>query len=97
MGKSITTAIVREALQKVVHDVQEASGRLAPVLSDTFCPVGGAEGFDSLAAVEAAVMLEAQLGFDLPVETVFLSDDGGRALSVSEITARIVSIAGGRS
>ena len=77
--------IVTKVVQTVAQ-VQEVSGRPSAVIGVSSCPVGGVEGFDSLSGVEATVMLSESLGIDLPEDNnPFISKDGKRALSVSEI------------
>jgi len=54
-------------------------------------PIGKLDGFDSLCAIEATVMVEELLGrVDLEVETLFVSEDGQRALTVKE-SAQLIS------
>ena len=49
------------------------------------CPVGGVEGFDSIAGIAATIHLEQQLGLSDLRDNVFLSPDGKGAQSLSEI------------
>ena len=59
------------------------------------CPVRDMEGFDSLSGVEATVMLSESLGVDLPEDyNPFISNDGKRALSVSEIADNLSTYVG---
>ena len=77
--------IVTRVVQTVAR-VQEVSGRTSAGIGASTCPVGDLEGFDSLSGVEATVMLSVSLGVDLPDDyNPFISSDGKRALSVSEI------------
>ena len=71
---------------ETVTQVQDVSGRSSAGIGASTRPVGGVEGFDSLSGVEATVMLSASIGVDLPDDyNPFISSDGKRALSVSEI------------
>ena len=77
--------IAAAVVQTVAH-VQEVSGRSSAGIGPSTRPVGGVQGFDSLSGVEATVMLSQSLGIDIPEDhNPFISNDGKRALSVSEI------------
>ena len=77
--------IVAAVVQTVAH-VQKVSGRSSAGIGESTRPVGGVEGFDSLSGVEATVMLSESIGIDIPGgHNPFISSDGKRALSVSEI------------
>ncbi len=54
-------------------------------IDDRTCPVGGVEGFDSIAGIAATIHLEQQLGLSDLRDNVFLSPDGKGAQSLSEI------------
>ncbi len=74
----------------VLREVQTLSGREWAGLIPDAKPIGQLEGFDSLCAVEATVLVEERLGCgDLEIDTVFVAEDGSRALSVKEIAQRI--------
>ena len=79
-----------EVMQKVNHavtQVQEASGRPLENINHSTRPIKDVAGFDSLSGVEATVILSESLGGDLPDDyNPFVSEDGRRALSVSEVT-----------
>lgn len=69
-----------------IAKVQELSGRPTAGIGASTRPIGGVEGFDSLSGVEATMILSESLGVDLPGDyNPFISDDGRRALSISEI------------
>ena len=77
---------IMDKVVQTVAQVQEASGRPNIGIGASTCPVGGLEGFDSLSGVEATVMLSEALGANIPEDcNPFISKDGKRALSVSEI------------
>ena len=88
----------KEVVAKVVQtiiEVQKASGRSSAGIGDSTCPVGGVEGFDSLNGVEATVMLSKSLGAAIPDDyNPFISSDGNRALSVSEIADSLSTYVG---
>ena len=88
----------QEIVTKVVHavaQVQEMSGRSNAGLGASTRPVQDMEGFDSLSGVEATVMLSESLGVDLPEDyNPFISNDGKRALSVSEIADNLSTYIG---
>lgn len=97
MSERLTEHRVTELLAEVIREVQLASGHTTPAIETTMCPIGGIEGFDSLMSVEASVMLESRLGFELPVETVFISQDGSRALNVGQVVSWILKMSRGES
>ena len=74
---------------EVLREAQELSGREWSDLSLECKPIGALEGFDSLAAIEATVMLEQKLGCDLDLESLFVSENGKRALTIKEICERL--------
>ena len=72
---------------QTVAQVQAASGRASGGIDASTRPLRDVEGFDSLSGLEATVMLSEFLGVDLPENyNPFISKDGNRALSVSEIS-----------
>ncbi len=86
--------IVTKVVQTLAH-VQEVSGRSSAGIGASTRPVGGVEGFDSLSGVEATVMLSESLGVDLPEDyNPFISNDGKRVLSVSEIADNLSTYVG---
>ena len=77
----IVTAVV-----ETIAKVQGSSGRPCAGIGASTRPIGGVEGFDSLSGVEATVILSESLGVDIPINAnPFMSEDGRRALSISEI------------
>ena len=83
--------IITEVVQTVAQ-VQESSGRPSTGIDASMRPVHDVEGFDSLNGVEATVMLSESLGVNLPDGfNPFVSEDGKRALSVSEIADSLSS------
>lgn len=88
--------IVTNVVQ-VVARVQEASGRSSGGIDISSRPVRDVEGFDSLCGVEATVMLSESLRVHIPEEhNPFVSKDGKRALSVSEIADTLCTYLGQR-
>ena len=83
---------VTEKLIRAIEEVQERSGRSLEAINSATKPVGGIQGFDSLNGVEAAVILSESLGCELPAETLFVSKEGKRALSIAEISADVSRI-----
>ena len=79
--QDIATAVIKTVVQ-----VQELSGRASDRIGALTRPLGDVEGFDSLSSLEATVMLSESLGVTLPDNyNPFISKDGNKALSVSEI------------
>lgn len=85
----MTQQQIAAAVLDVVRDVQKLSGRTWKGLRDDEKPIGDLDEFDSLLGVEATVLIENKIGFRLNLNTVFVSADGKRALTVREIAARI--------
>ena len=81
--------IVRQVIEAVVQ-VQQASGRSIEGIGPDTRPFKDVEGFDSLSGVEATVLLSEALGRDLP-DSVFVPEQGSRALSVNEVADRVLS------
>lgn len=82
---------VRVALVAVLRQVQKTSGRPCPEITETTKPIGDLQGFDSLLAVEATVLLEQKLGCTL-ADIPFLSESGTRALRFGAIVERTLAM-----
>jgi acyl carrier protein len=81
---------IQAVVLDVLRDIQKLSGRPWDGLDPQSTPIGELDGFDSLTAVEATVMIEEKLGAnDLDVESLFVSEDGSHALTVEEIGQRL--------
>ena len=81
---------IQAIVLEVLREVQTLSGRSWTGLDPTAKPIGHLHGFDSLSGVEATVIVEEKLGCrDLEVDSVFISEDGKRALTVREVAQRI--------
>ena len=87
---------VRAVVIDVLQEIQQVSGRSWSEQGSTSVPISTLDGFDSLSGVEATVMIEAKLGCRLDIETVFVSEDGRRALSIGEVVDRVVRASEGR-
>ena len=73
---------------EAVTQVQRLSGRPTSGIGPGTRPIGGLEGFDSLNGLEAIVMISSAIGRDIPDDS-FISEDGRRALTISEIADKI--------
>lgn len=97
----MSLAEIQAIVLEVLREVQVLSGREWVGLDPDAEPVGQLDGFDSLCAVEATVMVEERLGCgDLDVDTVFISGDGKRALTVKEIAqnvSKLLAAKGGKA
>lgn len=85
---------IGEMLLGVLREVQVISGRDWTDLNPDAKPIGSLDGFDSLSAVETTVMIEERLGCKLEVESLFVSGDGNRALTLREICDRLKDLVG---
>lgn len=82
----------QEALSLVVKTlrrVQELSGREWRDLDLNAKPIGALEGFDSLSAIETTVLIEGELKCEFDGDSLFVSADGTRALTLQDIAARL--------
>lgn len=86
----------RSVVLDVLQEVQTMSGREWSGLGADARPIGTLDGFDSLSAVEATVMVEEKLGCELEIDSVFVSDDGRRALTLVEISERLSKLLTGK-
>jgi len=83
-------ATIQAAVLDVLKEVQELSGRSFLSLTATARPIGALAGFDSLCSMEATVMVEQKLGCEpLGPSSLFISEDGKRALTLQEVSERI--------
>ena len=77
--------IVGKLIEAVTH-VQVMSGRSTEGICAAACPIGDVEGFDSFNGEEAALMVAASLGIELPDDyNPFTSGRGARELSIDEV------------
>jgi len=81
---------IQAVVLDVLKNVQELSGRSWEGLSTNGTPIGTLAGFDSLCSIEATVLVEQGLGGNsLGASSLFISEDGRRALTLEEISKRI--------
>ena len=86
----MTLQHIRQVLLDVLKDVQILSGRTWSDLPSTAKPICDLSGFDSICSVEATVMVEQKLGGKkLTPYSVFISEDGSRALTIDETAQHI--------
>lgn len=89
----MTKIEVRAALERVLRQVQSASGRAFTGIDDASKPIGDLEGFDSLTGLEATQLLEKEVGRQIEDATLFVVASGRkRALTVLEIVERIYEL-----
>jgi acyl carrier protein len=89
----MTPEKVLPLILQVLQEVQEMSGRPRHPLTVDMKPIGTLDGFDSLAGVEATVMIEEKLGCTLNVDSVFVSEDGKKALTLKDVCERVATLA----
>ena len=83
---------VRDVVLGVLREVQKISGREWSKPGPDDQPIGALVGFDSLSGIEATVMMASELGCDLGTDSIFVSADGKRALTLDEIALRVGEI-----
>lgn len=76
---------------RIVLEIQEISGRETIRVNKRTVPIGGLPGFDSMSGVDLAAMVDAEINIGA-VGNLCASQDGKRALPVSEIADRILEI-----
>lgn len=77
-----------------LKEIQQISGRTWTDLNPSSKPIGELDGFDSLASIEATVVIEDKLGCKIEHHSLFISDDGTRALSIKQISERLAQLLG---
>jgi acyl carrier protein len=83
---------IREAITASVALVQSLSGREGPrPVADTK-PIGDLDGFDSLCSIETTVLIETTLGVELGSKSIFISDDGRKALTIQQAAEKVLKI-----
>jgi hypothetical protein len=84
---------IQVALLDVLKEVQTLGGHSWKRANPNDKPIEDLEGFDSLIAVESTVMMEVRLGCgDLGIDSIFVSEDGRRALTVQQITQNVKNL-----
>lgn len=88
----MTTDQIESKVLAVLREVQELSGRAWVDLSPSSQPIGDLDGFDSLIAIEATVLIEERVGCRCDKNSLFVTVDGTRALTVREVADRISAL-----
>ena len=88
MNENVQTIII-----KTLKEVQNMSGQKWNNLVSTLVPIQDLDGFDSLLSVEVTVLIEEKFGCgeltDESNPSLFISNDGKKALSIGEIADEI--------
>ena len=87
---------VEKQLRAVLTLVQELSGHEAQEITAATKPIGDLVGFDSLTGAETTTLLAQRLGCSIGLKrgtaNVFVSPDGCRALTVTEVAKRLSTL-----
>jgi acyl carrier protein len=83
-----TSDVIRSALLTALNAIQTESGRSLPVLEDSLS-LESLDGFDSWAAEEAVVLIEAELGVEFPGKFQPFFDESGELRTLGEAVAAI--------
>jgi hypothetical protein len=84
---------VLESLVNAIHGIQSMSNRALSEVKLDDVPIDKYDGFDSLSGLEATIVLAGELGIDDDgKENFFITRDGRRAMTVSEIVDRVHSL-----
>lgn len=76
---------VMKHVVRAVEKVQEISGREIGTIDPDTKPIGDTTGFDSLNGMEVTVALTESLDHEFPNDNIFVSKDGRKALTISEV------------
>ena len=88
----MTPEEIKTVVIDVLKEVQIASGREWIDLDGGARPIGAVPGFDSLCAIEATVLIEERMGCGIEVDTLFVSENGTRALTLNDVCGRIAEV-----
>jgi hypothetical protein len=87
------TSDLQATIIQVLQTVQHLGGHATQEIRSETVPLRDLQGFDSLTGVETTSLLAEQLGWDLSLEgkrqNLFVSEDGKRVLTVTEIADRV--------
>jgi len=87
---------VASVITGAISDIQRLSGREPTVPGDLHIkPIGDLDGFDSYCSIEATVLIGQRLGKTFELESIFISEDGTRALTIDEIVERVATLCSG--
>ena len=81
---------------EVLKEIQQISGRPWSDLSTSSKPIDCLDGFDSLASIEATVLIEERFGCTIEQDTLFVSDDGRSALTFGQVCDRLAELVGAK-
>ena len=83
---------IERMVADVLKHVQEISGEDYVDVGPGDKPLGTLGGFDSLKGIEATVMIQDRLGCEIERTSLFVSEDGRRATTLSEICGYLAEI-----
>ena len=82
---------IYDLVVKTLESIQELSGREKANINEDTVPIGQLSGFDSVNGVELSMMISEHIPMEKNVR-LCVSDDGTKALSVSQILDRLVKL-----
>lgn len=84
---------IENTIIEVLKDVQEMSGNDWNGIQVTASPFNALPNFDSLLSIETTVLVGERLGKpDLGVHSIFISENGKKALSVHESAQLVMKL-----
>lgn len=92
----MTEQEVSTAITQAINAIQQLSGNPVIPVDPLVKPIGDLPGFDSLLGLEATLELEQAVG-ELPWQNAFVNAENTRALTFTEVVARIVALGNSRS
>ena len=78
---------IKSMVVEVLKEAQKISGEDYVDMGAGDKPLGKLGGFDSLKGIEVTVMIESRAGCEIARDSLFVSEDGGRATTLAEICA----------
>jgi len=92
----MTKQEIKDELLACLREVQEASGREVPPMTDDLCPLLDLPGFQSLNGEEVALDLEERLKCKIDHHTRLFCDPK-RPLTIAEMVDRLYQIVNGKA
>ena len=92
--KEMAATSIETIVLNVLRDVQEISGEEYVDIGPGDKPLGTLGGFDSLKGIEATVMVQDRLGCEIERDSLFVSEDGQRAMTLGEICIYLAEVTG---
>jgi acyl carrier protein len=90
----MTSAEIEKAIIETLQELQAGAGEPEQKITPATCPLAELGFFDSLLAIETTLVLEERLKCKCPDDSVFVEKETAKALTISQIAARLAQLAG---